>query len=308
MNRFFIMAMALALLAGCNDEDTTAAESEGAEAVKTADTGAGTLKTIKGGMSLQAVLEAQPDANQLRYRYRHPQETLEFFGIQPGMTVVEVLPGRGWYTKILIPYLGPKGHVIGADYAQSMFPLFGFFDDDFIKAKETWAKTWTADAITWYGPAGAEVSAFALGSMPANWKGNADAVLLVRALHNLARFENDGGYLTQALRDVYDALKPGGIVGVVQHWAPADSSDEWADGSNGYLKKEFVINTMKAAGFEFVAEAGFNHNHNDKPTESDIVWRLPPSLVTSREDPELREQMEAIGESHRMTLKFRKPI
>ncbi len=309
MFRIIVTIAALALVTGCNEEDTAAAAPESAAAAKTAGTtGKETLQTIKGTMSLSAALEAQPDESQQRYRYRHPKETLEFFGIQPGMTVVEALPGSGWYSKILIPYLGPQGHLIGADYAQSMFPKFGFFDDKFIEAKKTWVEDWSAEANGWYGGAGAKVSAFAFGSMPSDWKGKADAVLLVRALHNLARFENDGEYMTTALGDVYDALKPGGIVGVVQHMAPEDSSDEWADGSKGYLKKAFVIEAMEAAGFELVAESGINHNHNDKPTEADFVWRLPPTLVTSREDPELREQMEAIGESHRMTLKFRKPI
>src|SRR5512134_710260 len=76
---------------------------------------------------LAAVLAAQPPEVQARYQWRHPRETLEFFGIAPGMTVVEALPGGGWYTKILLPYLGPQGSYIGADYAADMWPLFGFF-------------------------------------------------------------------------------------------------------------------------------------------------------------------------------------
>ena len=83
--------------------------------------------------------------------------------------------------------------------------------------------------------------------------------------------------------------------------------DDWADGSRGYLKKGFVIEKMERAGFEFVAGADFNANDKDQPSTDDIVWRLPPSLATSRENPELRAQLEAIGESNRMTLKFRKP-
>ena len=84
-------------------------------------------------------------------------------------------------------------------------------------------------------------------------------------------------------------------------------SDEFADGSHGYLKKSFVIAAAEAAGFEFVAESDVNANPKDQPSEDDIVWRLPPSLRTSQDDPELRAELEAVGESNRMTLKFRKP-
>ena len=83
--------------------------------------------------------------------------------------------------------------------------------------------------------------------------------------------------------------------------------DDWASGANGYLKKGFVIAQMEAAGFELVESSDINANDKDQPTADDIVWRLPPSLDTSREDPELRAQLEAVGESNRMTLKFRKP-
>jgi len=102
-------------------------------------------------------------------------------------------------------------------------------------------------------------------------------------------------------------LKPGGTMGVVQHHAREDMSDEFADGSHGYLKKSFVIAAAEQAGFEFVAESDINANPNDQPGEEDIVWRLPPSFATSAEDPELKAKLAAVGESNRMTLKFRKP-
>ena len=256
---------------------------------------------------LAAVIAAQPEEVQARYQYRHPQETLEFFGIAPGMTVVEALPGGGWYSKILLPYLGKDGELIGADYSQEMFPLFGFFSDEELKKKETWVGDWVAKASEWEGEDGARISAFAFGSMPDEMKGQADAVLFIRALHNLARFEGEGAFLTAALKNAYDVLKPGGIVAVVQHQARDNMSDEWASGRNGYLKMDFLVSRMEAAGFEFVAESAINANEKDQPTDSDIVWRLPPSLATSRENPELRAEMVALGESNRITLKFRKP-
>ena len=256
---------------------------------------------------LSSVLAEQPEEVQARYSYRHPAETLEFFGIAPGMTVIEALPGGGWYTKILLPYLGQEGRLVGADYSFDMYPLFGFFSAEQLKEKETWVNDFTADAKEWAGDDGAPVSAFVFGSMPEEMKGTADAVLFIRALHNLARFEDEGGYLTKALQDAFDVLKPGGTVGVVQHRARDTMSDEWAGGQHGYLKKSFVIASMEEAGFEFTGGIEINANEKDQPGDDDIVWRLPPSLATSRENPELKAEMEAIGESNRMTLKFRKP-
>jgi predicted methyltransferase len=256
---------------------------------------------------LAVVLAEQPEQVQERYTYRHPAETLEFFGIIPGITVVEALPGGGWYTKVLLPYLGLEGKLIGADYSLDMYPLFGFFSEEQLIEKETWVADFTTDAKGWGGDDGAPVSAFVFGSMPEEMKGTADAVLFIRALHNLARFEIEGGFLSTALQNAFDILKPGGTVGVVQHQARDGMPDEWAGGQNGYLKKNFVIEKMREIGFEFVAGSDINMNEKDRPTEEDIVWRLPPTLATSRDNSELKAEMEAIGESNRMTLKFRKP-
>jgi len=260
-----------------------------------------------GAATLEATLAAQPPEVQARYPARHPLETLTFFGIEPGMHVIEALPGRGWYSKILIPTLGSEGRLTGADYAFAMYPKFNFYSDEQIEAKKTWTTTWTAEAQTWRGDDGAAVDAFVFGSMPSSLDGTVDAILFIRALHNLARFEHDGGYLTTALAEAHRALKSGGIVGVVQHVAPETASDTWSDGSNGYLKKSFVIEKLTAAGFEFIGESDVNLNPLDQPTESDIVWRLPPSLATSKDDPEAAARYRAIGESSRVTLKFRKP-
>lgn len=256
---------------------------------------------------LAGVLAAQPEETQARYGARHPQETLEFFGIAPGMTVVEALPGGGWYTKILLPYLGAEGKLIGANYAQDMWPLFGFFSEERIEELKTWTTDFPAGAQEWRGDGGAGVEAFIFGSLPDDMKGTADAVLMIRALHNLARFEDQGGYLTAALKDAFDVLKPGGVVGVVQHHGRDEMPDEWASGANGYLKDDFVIAAFNAAGFEYAGQTDLNANPKDQPTETDIVWRLPPTMFTSQDNPELRAKMEAIGESNRMTLKFRKP-
>jgi len=172
-----------------------------------------------------------------------------------------------------------------------------------------WLETWPADAEEWRGDDGATIGAFWFGSMPEEMQGTADAVFFVRMLHNTWRFQSEGkgDYLDVALNDAYKVLKPGGILGVVQHHARDDVSDEWANGSHGYMKKQFVIDRVVAAGFELVAESDINANDKDQPSDDDIVWRLPPTYATSREDPELKAKLQAVGESNRMTLKFRKP-
>lgn len=256
---------------------------------------------------LRTVLAAQPAQVRARYAARNPAKTLAFFGITPGSTVVEALPSGGWYSKILIDYLGPDGQLIGVDYAQDMWPKFGFFSDEFIAAKETWTTDWLKLAQEWRSERSAPISAAVFGRVPTAMHNSADAVLFIRALHNLNRFESDGGYLTMALKDAYNMLKPGGVLGIVQHEAPAERSDEFALGDKGYLKKAHVIESVRNAGFEYVGSRKFNANPKDQPGEKDIVWRLPPTLINSGEDAQLRAQMEAIGESNRMTLKFRKP-
>ena len=271
-----------------------ASQSEAAEAVQSA------------ALSLDDVLEMQDSDNQARYVYRNPKATMEFFGIKPGMTVLEALPGGGWYSKILLPYLGDDGHLIGVDYSVNMWSEFGgFATDEFLEKKKTWPQEWSEKARGWRAGNSAQVSAFTFGDMGETLNGTADAALFIRALHNLSRFE-DKGYMSAAMQDVHRALKPGGIVGIVQHKAPEANSDAATKGSNGYLKQSTVIAQMQALGFEFVAASDINANPKDVPSNDDIVWRLPPALSGSDDNAELRTQMQEIGESNRMTLLFKK--
>ncbi|MEX0707994.1 MAG: hypothetical protein WD078_08485 [Woeseia sp.] len=297
----FVVAL---LLIGC---DQAPPETADAPDPAPAKTGADRSPAVAEHDRLATVLAAQPEDTRARYVYRNPEATLKFFGIEPGMTVVEALPGGAWYSRILLPYLGSEGRLIGANYAGDMWPKFGFFEQDFIDSMATWTTDWPEQAAEWRGDDGATVSAFTFGSLPARMENTADAVLLIRAMHNLARFESDGGFLTAALQDVYRVLKPGGIVGVVQHEARPEMPDEWATGANGYLKKDFLVERMEAAGLEFVADSDINANPADQPTVDDAVWRLPPSFNGSQDDAAQRAAMEEIGESNRMTLKFRKP-
>ncbi|EED34887.1 O-methyltransferase [Luminiphilus syltensis NOR5-1B] len=255
---------------------------------------------------LAAILADQSEDTQARYGARHPARTLEFFDIQPGMTVVEALPEGGWYTRILRPYLGEAGTIIGADYSLEMYPLFDFYSAEELAAKAVWSETWPEEVAQWPGE-GATAMAFNFGSLPAELHSSADRVLFIRALHNLASFEASGAYLSTAIDDSFQILKPGGVVGVVQHMGPESHSDAWADGSNGYLKKSAVVAAFEAAGFVFDGESDVNENPKDTPTEEEYVWRLSPTLEPV-EDEALAAKYAAIGESSRMTLRFRKPV
>jgi predicted methyltransferase len=298
MHKYIVLLLAVTL-AACQPATESQSDSAAEKAAAS--------ESAKKDTRLAAVLDAQPEDVRARYQYRHPKETLEFFGIEPGMIVVEGLPGRGWYTKVLLPYLGKDGHLIGATYAMDMWPNFAFANAEFLKTQSTWTTDWPVSAEEWRDQDSATVAAFNFGAMPESLAGTADAVFLVRVLHNLANFEDEGGFLSEAMADVFATLKPGGMLGIVQHQARDDMSDEFADGSHGYLKKSFVIAVAEQAGFEFVAESAINENPKDQPGEEDVVWRLPPSFGTSQDNPELKAEMEAIGESNRMTLKFRKP-
>ncbi|MEM1263992.1 MAG: methyltransferase [Pseudomonadota bacterium] len=257
--------------------------------------------------TLAEILDAQDDSTKARFAYRHPAQTLEFFGVEPGTRVVEALPGGGWYSKILIPYLGSDGELIGVNYEQSIWPLFGFFPQERLDELKTWTTDWPASTAEW-GVSGAPVSAQEFGAIPAEMDGTVDTVLMIRALHNMARFQADGDFLTTAAADSFRMLKPGGVLGVVQHRAPDSMPDEVAGGDHGYLRQDAVVAAMTAAGFELVAASEINANPNDVPGASDMVWRLPPTYSgTERDDAEAMAALDAIGESDRMTLKFAKP-
>lgn len=255
---------------------------------------------------LDTILMAQAEDTKARYDARNPAETLAFFGIEPGMTVAEALPGGGWYSKILLPYLGPEGQLVGVHYADSLWVNFGF-PEARTKAFIERGNKWVASTEEWGIENGAVVTDYKMNAAPADMAGTVDAALFIRALHNLNRFNDKGGYMDKALAETYTILKPGGIVGVVQHRGPEANSDEWATGANGYLKQSDVIAKFEAAGFELVDTSEINANPKDMPTNEDFVWRLPPSLNGTEEGTPERAAREAIGESDRMTLKFRKP-
>ncbi|HEU4582890.1 MAG TPA: hypothetical protein VFS67_31745 [Polyangiaceae bacterium] len=285
------------LLAACSSQQATPPET--AQAANAAAPADATAK-------LEAVLAKQADDVKARYPQRHPKEMMEFFGVQPGMTVVDTLPGPVYWTGILLDYLGPQGTVVDADYSAEMWTKFGNYSPD-PATKANWPADTVAKLNAARGPEAAQVAAFQYGSVPADLEGKVDVILVSRALHHFSRLEADGHYMTHALADMKKLLKPGGIVGVEQHRAPEDQPDASTKGERGYLKQSAVIAAFQAAGFELVDKSEINANPKDQPSAEDVVWRLPPTLATSKDNPELKAKMEAIGETDRMTLKFKKP-
>lgn len=231
------------------------------------------------------------DKNKARDSFRNPEQTLAFFGFERDMTVVELAPGGGWYTEILAPALKGKGTLYGAHY-----PDTGK-DNYYSKSRRNLEKKLASNAVF------SEVKLTDFTPRQANDiapAGTADLVLTFRNLHNWGL---DGTEMV--FKDAYKALKPGGILGVVEHRMPADSSYE-DNKRTGYFHQATAIELAKKAGFELVATSEVNANAKD-PADGP-VWRLPPSSrAGDKATDEQKAQYLAIGESDRMTLKFKKP-
>lgn len=255
--------------------------------------------------SLASVVAERSADMKERDKYRNPAETLEFFKVKPGMVVAEALPGGGWYSNILANYLGEDGGLYGINYVDTMWARFGFFSEERIAGRIAATKEFPGK-VAEFTSNGITSDGFTFETVPSSMNGTVDRVLFIRALHNLNRFEEEAATLTQALNTTYRMLKTGGMVGVVQHEVDGSVPDAAATGSRGYLKASGVIAAFEEAGFELVASSDINKNPKDKPSNEQIVWRLPPSFNGSKDDPEKKKAMEAIGESNRMTLLFKK--
>ncbi len=231
--------------------------------------------------------------------WRHPLETLTFFGLQPGMTVVEFWPGAGWYTEILGPYLargGGKLYAAGFELGETPVPaqaqLMERFRDRFRNRR-----VYGDVEITEFGPTSVEVA-------PA---GSADLALFMRSLHLFMA----AGLAEKAFADAFVALKPGGILGIEQHRAAADEDQDPAAAS-GYVQEAFVRQLAEEAGFVFVEASDINANPEDTKDHPFGVETLPPQRLSAPmgepPDPTFdHTPYDEIGESDRMTLKFRKP-
>lgn len=228
-------------------------------------------------------------ANKARDAYRHPAQTLGFFGIKPDMTVVEISPSGGWYTEILAPYLNAKGTY----YAAHNNPA----TSERAAAGLKTFKDKLAALPAAYG--NARVTAFGKGAYDIAPAGSADAVLSFRNVHNW----HMNGFAPEAFKAFYAALKPGGTLGIVEHRLP-ETADDAKMKDSGYMKVSHVKALAKAAGFEFVGASEINANSKDTRDYPKGVWTLPPNYAEGEAD---KAKYAAIGESDRMTLKFRKP-
>jgi predicted methyltransferase len=232
-------------------------------------------------------------ANAARDRYRHPRETLLFFGIKPDMTVVEVWPSAGWWTEILAPLLKDDGRYYAAYFATSWEKT-----PDYLKQREKAFDQMLAARPDLYGKT-VKTYLLAPGFVDAAPKGSADMVLTFRNVHNWAK----AGNADAMFKVFYDVLKPGGVLGVKDHRAKPGTSFE-DQIKSGYMTEEYVMQTAQKAGFKFAAKSEINANPKDSKDYPDGVWTLPPTLLLGDKD---KAKYLAIGESDRMTLKFVKP-
>ena len=228
---------------------------------------------------------------------RHPKETLAFFGLAPGQSVVEVFPGSGgWYTGVLAPYIKQAGGTYtAAVFEAAMGERYVAANEKFLTKfadKEIFGDINTVELGASAGPLG---------------DGNIDLILSFRNVHSwMGR-----GYADKAFADFYAALKPGGILGVVEHRLP-ESAEQDPKAGTGYVQVSYTKALAKAAGFEFVGASEINANIKDTADHPMGVWTLPPVSSTPKEGDEKAEGFDAakylaVGESDRYTLKFRKP-
>jgi len=241
---------------------------------------------------LDAVLAGswRSDANKARDAYRHPKETLAFFGVKPGQTVIEITPGGGWYTEILAPLLKGDGTYIAA-ITRPRNP-----DGEAAQDKSALEKKFEGDAER-YGAA--KVVVFDGKAPSFGDAGSADVVLTFRNAHNWV----GNGSAEAMFKAFFDVLKPGGTLGVVDHRAAAGADPAKLAGS-GYVPEETVVKLATDAGFLLVERSEINANPKDTKDYEKGVWTLPPTLTLGDQD---RDRYVGIGESDRMTLKFAKP-
>ncbi|WP_313927943.1 methyltransferase [Pseudoxanthomonas sp.] len=244
--------------------------------------------------ALDAVLKGdwRNAENTARDVYRHPKETLAFFGVKPTQTVVEITPGGGWYAEVLGPYLKKSGHYVAAvvDPASASEKSRGYYQrsvDGLQKKFTDGPAQFDKAKMVKYDPAKPVFGA----------ADSADVVLTFRNVHNWRSANQAEGMF----KGFFAVLKPGGVLGVVEHRANQDVA---ADDKTGYVGEAQVIAMAEAAGFRLDGKSEINANPKDTKDHPNGVWTLPPSNNHPEAD---RAKYQAIGESDRMTLRFVKP-
>jgi len=266
-----------ALIAGCSSSSQQTPPSTAASAATSA------VASASDPIAVAVASPTRSPENRLRDVYRHPTETLRFFGVTPTQNVVELWPGRGWYTEILAPLVREQGKLTAVAASGQYLPPYKEF-----LAKQP-ALYDRVQVVEVQPPA-----TLSLGP-----DGSADVVLTFRNLHGWVT----GGYAQPLHEAIFRVLKPGGVYGVVEHRAKAGTSAE-ESAKSGYISEEAAIQMATAAGFVLEEKAEINANPKDTKDYANGVWALPPSLRGGDAD---REKFVAIGESDRMTLRFRKP-
>jgi predicted methyltransferase len=242
----------------------------------------------------EVLAHARRDEDRARDQYRQPAETLTLFQIEPGMTVVDYVPAGGWYTRILVPFLGPQGRYIamGPDVRLENQRSQEYWGGQDAKIRAEVSESGIAG--------GAPVSGFQSDAVPAELAGTVDRVLIFREVHNQLR----NGWLHRDLVAIRNVLKPGGMVGIEQHRADADAPYAMRDGSKGYLREKDLVALFDLYGFDLVAQSEVNANPKDPKDWPQGVWMLPPNLRGATDAT--RPALLAIGESDRTTMLFRK--
>lgn len=287
------LLVSVGVLVGCqsaNDSDSRASNAENTATESPMQMAEAT------DQSMARLMEAirhpdRPEQHKARDGHRNPAETLTFFGVEPGDTVVELSPGGGWYSEILARYLKGDGQLIAAHW-----DLDADINDMYRRVRgqydERFADTDSYGEVTVVPFNPPETTTLAEA-------GSVDVVLSFRNMHSWAR----SGTLPAVFQAAFEALKPGGTFGIVGHRLPEDREQD-PDARSGYVKESYVVEIAKAHGFELAESSEINANPMDTADHPNGVWNLPPSLRVAEGD---EKDYAAIGESDRFTLRLVKP-